>query len=74
MATLFSWSTAGSWKHKDFPDPVGIDINTSWVPVTEENLGNIHMKEWKTYNHNFSFIHILWSIHIFTSFTQVFSI
>lgn len=30
--TLFSSITAGNWKHNDFPDPVGIETKTSFVP------------------------------------------
>jgi hypothetical protein len=37
----------------------------------EANLSNIHMKELKTYNHNFFFKCILQCF--FTSFIQVFS-
>jgi hypothetical protein len=32
MVTL-SFTTAGSWKHRDFPEPVGMDTNTSCLPV-----------------------------------------
>lgn len=32
MAKELSFVTAGSWKHNDFPDPVGIQIYTSLSP------------------------------------------
>lgn len=78
IATLFCWSTAGSWKHKDFPDPVGIDINTSWFPVTRSKhfyIIQIWKKIWiyiiemkNTTQISLKYI-VLWT---FTSFVQLF--
>lgn len=33
MVILLSCNTAGNWKQSDFPEPVGIEINTSFCPV-----------------------------------------
>ena len=75
IATLFCWSTAGSWKHKDFPDPVGIDINTSWFPVTCSKHFYI-IQIWKKFwiyimemKAQISEKFVLWT---FTSFVQLF--